>query len=163
MCQGIGTDTEVHITISESHDMQLWWLYLQNLQIIYHFCCILKINVSQNACCIHSQGVRVSECKLNKDSGRNIYINFWQHWIKRFPGKGIAAYKIAPQSTIYWITKNFKDIITVKDSGCPEKLFAKEDAGTTWEGQQKDTSFQEKASSIDWHYAGNWLDGRGLG
>lgn len=43
---------------------------------------------------------------------------------KGLTDKDIAASKVAPKSTIYWIIKNFKgrgSIVVKKASGCPRK------------------------------------------
>ena len=49
---------------------------------------------------------------------------------KGFTGKDIAASKIAPKSTIYWIIKNFKEsgsIVVKKASGRPRKSSKRQD------------------------------------
>ena len=49
---------------------------------------------------------------------------------KGFTGKDIAAGKIAPKSTIYWIIKNFKEsgsIVVKMTSGRPRKSIKRQD------------------------------------
>ena len=75
---------------------------------------------------------------------------------KGFTGKDIAASKIAPKSTIYWIIKIFKEsdsIVVKKASGCPRKSSKRQDRLLKLI-QLRDRGTTSTALAQEWQQAG---------